>query len=75
MNCKIVVNAYIRNKSQIKQAERLAEELTLLGADCEIIKNVSLAEIKDGRVTAINADLCIFWIRTEPVLIFWKKKA
>lgn len=74
MNCKIVVNAYIRNKSQIKQAERLAEELTLLGADCEIIKNVSLAEIKDGRITAINADVCIFLDKDRACAYLLEKK-
>ena len=74
MNCKIVVNAYIRNKSQIKQAERLAEELTLLGADCEIIKNVSLAE-KTEEYPQLMQTYAFFLIRTEPVLIFWKKNA
>lgn len=60
MKCKIIVNAYIKNKSQINQAERLAEELRLLGADCEIIKNFALAEIKDGQIKAIDADICVF---------------
>ena len=56
----IVVNAYIRNKSQLAQAQRIAEELQLLGVDCEIIKNINLAEIKGGNVAALEADICIF---------------
>lgn len=56
----IVVNAYIRNKSQLSQAQRIAEELRLLGADCKIIKNINLAEIKNGNIVAKNADICIY---------------
>lgn len=60
MKCIIVVNAYIRNKSQLSQAQRIAEELRLLSVDCEILKNINLAEIKDGKIIAPNADICIF---------------
>ncbi len=60
MKCIIVVNAYIRNKSQLAQAQRIAEELTLLGADCKIIKNINLAEIQLGKILAVKADLCVF---------------
>ena len=56
----IVVNAYISNKSQINQAQRIAEELRLLGVDCEIIKNVNLAEIKGGNILAEKAEVCVF---------------
>ena len=56
----IIVNAYIRNKSQIAQADRIAEELRLLGADCEVLKNINLAKIIDGIILAQNADACIF---------------
>ena len=56
----IVVNAYIRNTSQIAQADRIAEELRLLGADCEVLKNIDLAEISDGKIFAQHADACIF---------------
>lgn len=51
MKVLIVVNAYINNKSQINQAERIAEELRLLGGDCAIVKNVGLADIKEGKVS------------------------
>ena len=60
MRYLIVVNAYIRNKSQLAQANRIAEELKLLGADCEILKNIDLAEIKDGLIFAPKADACIY---------------
>ena len=56
----IVINAYIRNKSQIAQAQRIAEELMLLGEECEIIKNINLAEVRDGKIFAQSADACIF---------------
>lgn len=60
MKCLIVVNAYIKNKSQISQAQRIADELTLLGVDCKIVKNINLSEIKNGRIIAENADVCVF---------------
>lgn len=56
----IAVNAYIKNKSQITQAERIKEELTKLGADCEILKNIQLASIIDGKTVAVDAVKCIF---------------
>ncbi len=60
MRCIIVVNAYIKNKSQLAQAYRIAEELRSLGADCEIKKNINLAEIENGKIFAVKADVCIF---------------
>ena len=60
MKCLIVVNAYIKNKSQIMQAERIAEELKRLGAECEIRKNIALAEIVNGNIVAPEYDCCIF---------------
>lgn len=57
----IAVNAYIRNKSQLGQAQRIAEELKLLGVDCEIVKNINLAEVRDGSILAQKADVCIFF--------------
>lgn len=56
----IVVNAYIRNRSQLNQAQRIAEELRLLGVECDIITNINLATIKNGNVIAQKADKCIF---------------
>jgi RimK family alpha-L-glutamate ligase len=56
----IVVNAYIRNGSQISQAERIKEELCALGADVEIVKNINLAQIKEGRINADKVDFCVF---------------
>lgn len=60
MKCLIVVNAYIRNKSQLMQAQRIAEELRLFGADCNTVKNFNLAHIGGGEVTAMEADCCVF---------------
>ncbi|MDE6613024.1 MAG: RimK family alpha-L-glutamate ligase, partial [Clostridia bacterium] len=60
MKCLIVVNAYIKNKSQIMQAERIAEELRSLGAECKICKNVALAEIVNGNIIAPDYDCCVF---------------
>lgn len=60
MKCIIVVNAYSKTESQIAQAQRIADELRLLGADCEIVKNINLAKISDGKIFAVSADKCIF---------------
>ena len=60
MKYGIVVNAYIRNNSQITKANRLAEELENLGAECEIIKNINLAEIASGMVLSVKYDGVIF---------------
>ena len=42
------------------QADRIAEELTLLGAECRVVKNFNLAEIKRGKVVTENFDSCVF---------------
>ena len=61
MKIVIVVNAYIRNASQLNQAERICEELKALGTDCQIVKNIGLAEIRGGRVlSTLDYDSCIF---------------
>lgn len=56
----IVVNAYIKNHSQITQAARIEEELKKLGADCKIVKNVNLAAIVGSVTVAENVRCCIF---------------
>lgn len=60
MKVLIAENAYIRNSSQISQAERIAEELTALGAAAEIKKNFNLAQITGNRITAQGYDFCVF---------------
>lgn len=60
MKALIVVNAYIFNKSQISQAERICEELTALGADCEIKKNFNLSAIDGQKITAERYDFCVY---------------
>lgn len=56
----IVVNAYIKNKSQIAQAARIEEELKKSGADVQIVKNISLATIKDGKIVSAESGVGIF---------------
>lgn len=60
MKALIAVNAYIKNKSQISQAERIAEELTARGVIVEIKKNFALADITDNAVAAQRYDFCVF---------------
>ncbi len=60
MKVLIAVNAYIKNKSQVSQAERIAEELKARGATVEIKKNFALAEISDNSVKAEKYDFCVF---------------
>ena len=60
MKILIVVNAYIKNQSQISQAERIAEELKKRGASVEIKKNFALADIYNNAVQAEKYDFCVF---------------
>lgn len=61
MRALIVVNAYIRNSSQISQAERIAYELKRSGIETHIKKNINLANITDGRIAfAGGYDFCVY---------------
>lgn len=60
MKVLIVVNAYIKNKSQISQAERISEELKNRGATVDIKKNFALAEISGNAVKAEKYGFCVF---------------
>ncbi len=60
MKALIVENAYIKNKSQISQADRIAEELRLLGVQVSVCKNFNLARIRGGRIEADDYDFCVF---------------
>lgn len=60
MKCLIVVNAYVKNKSQLMQAQRIAEELKLSGVECVIEKNFSLSAVVGGRVKSVDCDCCVF---------------
>ncbi|MDE5943009.1 MAG: RimK family alpha-L-glutamate ligase [Clostridia bacterium] len=60
MNCLIVVNAYIKNRSQKMQAERIAQELRLLDAECSVAENVNLSLIIGGKTVAKRYDCCVF---------------
>lgn len=60
MKYGILVNAYIRNNSQISQVKRLVEEFKNMGIDCEVIKNINVAKIFDSEVICPKLDYCIF---------------
>lgn len=60
MKVLIVVNAYIKNRSQISQAERISEELKCRGAVVDIRKNFDLARIVSNSVVAERYDFCVF---------------
>ncbi len=60
MKALIVTNAYIKNKSQLSQAERVAEELKNLGVFVDVKKNFSLAAIQGGAIVADKYDFCVF---------------
>lgn len=60
MKALIVENAYIKNKSQISQAERIAEELRLSGVRVSVCKNFNLARISGGGIEAEDYDFCVF---------------
>lgn len=60
MKVLIVVNAYIKNKSQISQAERIAEEFSALGATAEIKKNFNVARLCNNGVQSEKYGFCVF---------------
>jgi len=60
MKVLIVVNAYIKNASQLSQAERIAGELSALGAAVEVKRNFNLAEISGNRVSAEKYGFCVY---------------
>ena len=60
MKVLIAVNAYIKNKSQVSQAERIAEEFSARGVTAEIKKNFNLARISGNSVAAETYDFCVF---------------
>ena len=60
MNALVITNAYVKNPSQVYQAERIAAELRGLGVDVQLKKNFDLAKICDGKVLSTPYDFCIF---------------
>lgn len=57
----IVENAYIKNSSQISQAERIEQELKILGIDVIVKRNFHLAEIKDNKAYIDGKyDFCVY---------------
>lgn len=60
MKVLIVTNAYMTNRSQKSQAERIGEEIISLGATVDIRKNFTLSRIEDGNILADKYDCCVF---------------
>ena len=60
MKIFIVVNAYVKNKSQLSKAERLGEELKKLGAEAEVVKNFRLADLIGDKAVGKFCGKCIF---------------
>lgn len=61
MKALIVENAYIKNSSQISQAERIEQELKSFGVDVDVKKNFNLAQIKDNDVYIDGKyDFCVY---------------
>lgn len=52
MRAAVLVNAYIRSAGMLRQAERVAEELRLLGVDTEIVRNGTfLSHVFENEIT------------------------
>lgn len=52
MRAAVLVNAYIRSAGMLRQAERVAEELRLLGVDTEIVRNGTfLSHVSENEIT------------------------
>ncbi len=52
MRAAVLVNAYIRAAGMIRQAERIAEELRLLGVETDIVKNGTfLSDVTKNEIT------------------------
>lgn len=60
MKALLVTNAYMLNRSQGSQAQRISEELTALGVEVEIKRNSDLARIKSGEICTQEYDFCVF---------------
>ena len=60
MKVLIVTNAYMLNRSQSSQAQRICDELTALGAEVEIKRNFDLARITNGEINAEKYGFCVF---------------
>ncbi len=60
MNGIIVLNAYVKNSSQVSQAKRLCEELSAFCDKISIVKNVDLAYIDGANIAGPDADFCVF---------------
>ncbi len=60
MKVLLVVNAYVKNRSQMFKAERLSEELEKLGAETEIVKNYRLADVMGGEAVSKYRCKCVF---------------
>ena len=71
MRGMILVNAYIRAAGMIRQAERVAEELKVRGAEAEVVKNGTfLCDVRENRITCREKyDFCVYLDKDDIDLI------
>ena len=62
MRAAVLVNAYIRSAGMLRQAERVAEELRLLGVETEIVRNGTfLSNVSENEITYLqNYDFIVY---------------
>jgi len=60
MRALIVINSYTKNRAQLSQAERVAEELKALGVFVTVSQNCLLASIEKNKIKAEEYDFCVF---------------
>lgn len=60
MKVLILVNAYVKNQSQISQAMRIKQEFESFGVQVEIKRNVNFATIFNNLALSLDYDCCIF---------------
>ena len=62
MRAAVLVNAYIRAAGMLRQAERVAEELRLLGVETDIVKNGTFLSnvIKNEITSPQNYDFIVY---------------
>lgn len=60
MKVLILVNAYIKNQSQISQAMRIKQEFENFGVVAEIRRNINFASIFNNSLPDLDYDCCIF---------------
>ena len=60
MKINIILNASARNPAHAYKARRIKEEIEMLGANAEIIKNINLAFLKENKALAAIGGKCVY---------------